>query len=454
MTSRKLVASAAEAIADLEDGLLAVVSGTVVAGAAGAAGPAAGAVAAAIADLWPDLGGPDRWLRSAARVALERQPLASWRERARAERDPLARGEALLAWMRVADAAERPDVVRAVLAGEPTAGEAETLLVLRVLAIALARGTDMASADLERLQGLVDRVDRQFGGPLDSRLGGQPAAAVQREIVELLVAARCHHAVERLLDRLDRADSQEDQIHCVHALARWAGPWNVAEHRRLLAWFTRARNFRGGHLLPKILARMQEDVLRTVGDEERPALAAELAALDAPADAPAVSAAPPRPLVRAWTAADLEPELSRALAPRDAAAGRRALAAASCLACHRFGGAGSAVGPDLSAVGRRFDLRTLVASILEPSQVVDPKYHGTTWVLASGRSLTGRAAQVNAQEITIEVDPLTGRMEKVPRDEIESAHPSAVSPMPAGLVDVLTLDEILDLLALLRAGAG
>jgi putative heme-binding domain-containing protein len=112
------------------------------------------------------------------------------------------------------------------------------------------------------------------------------------------------------------------------------------------------------------------------------------------------------------------------------------------------------VGPDLSAVGRRFDLRTLVASILEPSQVVDPKYHGTTWVLASGRSLTGRAAQVNAQEITIEVDPLTGRTEKVPRDEIESAHPSAVSPMPAGLVDVLTLDEILDLLALLRAGAG
>ena len=146
---------------------------------------------------------------------------------------------------------------------------------------------------------------------------------------------------------------------------------------------------------------MQEDVLRTVGDEERPALAAELAALDASADAPAVSAAPPRPFVRRWTAADLEPELSQALAPRDAAAGRRALAAASCLACHRFGGAGSAVGPDLSAVGRRFDLRTLVVSILEPSQVVDPKYHGTTWVLASGRSLTGRAAQVNAQEITI-----------------------------------------------------
>lgn len=402
-----------------------------------------------IDDLWPDLGAGDRFLRFAARVALERQPVELWRERAAREPDPLRRGEAMLAWMRVAGPAARPDVVRGVLDGaaaaaEVTAGfppEPETLLLLRPLAIGLARGIDLPEADRERLRGLVDRLD------------GHPAPAVQREIVELLVAVRGERAVGRLLDRLDRADTQEDQIHIVHALARWPGPWTVAEHRRLLAWLVRARSFRGGHLLPKIIARLEDDIRRTITEEEKPALAEEFAALESRATA---DSRPPEPtqFVRHWTAAEIEPLLPQAELPRAKGAGRRALARARCLACHTFGGSGSAVGPDLTAVGRRFDGRALLESILEPSRVVDPKYHSTTYLLASGRAVTGRAAMVNAREIVVEVDPLTGRAERITRDEIESSHPSAVSPMPAGLLDVLSLDEILDLLALLRTGAG
>jgi putative heme-binding domain-containing protein len=407
----------------------------------------AAAVPGAIDDLWPDLGSADRWLRFAARLGLERQPLEQWRERARSERHALRRGEALLAWMRIAEPAERPEVVRVLLDGAASAAadaapppEAETLLLLRPLAIALARGVELPPAEMARLRGLLDRLD------------GHPAPAVQREICELLVAARADRAVGRLLERLDRAVAQEEQIHVVHALARWPGPWTAADHRRLLAWFVRARSFRGGHLLAKILARLEDDIRATITEDERPTLAAELAALAAPAAAAAP--AEPAPFVRQWTAAEIEAAVAGDGAVRDAAAGRRALARARCLACHSFGGVGTAVGPDLTAVGRRFDARALLESILEPSRVVDPKYHATTWVLASGRSLTGRAAMVNAREIVVEVDPLSGRAEKIPRDEIESSHPSPVSPMPAGLLDVLGIDEILDLLAVLRAGPG
>jgi putative heme-binding domain-containing protein len=130
----------------------------------------------------------------------------------------------------------------------------------------------------------------------------------------------------------------------------------------------------------------------------------------------------------------------------------RALAAAECLQCHRFGGAGSSIGPDLSAVGRRFDPLAILESILEPSKVVDPKYHATTWVLADGRVVTGRASMVNDREIAVETDALTGAVVKLARADIESSHPSPVSPMPQGLLDTLSRDEILDLVALLRAG--
>jgi putative heme-binding domain-containing protein len=399
----------------------------------------AGPVAGAVDDLWPDLGSADRWLRHAARVALERQPLASWRERARVEPDALRRGEAILAWARMADAEDRDDVVRAVLAAPAASDETVVLLGLRALAIAIARGVDLG-ADAAAVHARLASFD------------GHPAATVQRELVELLVATRAPGTVAAVLRRLDRAPGQEEQIHCVHALVRWEGPWSAVERRRILRWFADARGFTGGHLLPKILARMQDDFIAGLSADERGLLAPELVALDAPAAPADLPAETTRPVVRRWAVADLAPHLGAIDGVRDPARARTALAAGQCLKCHKLGGAGSAVGPDLSAVGRRFDLRSIAESIIEPSKIVDPKYHATTFELASGRVVTGRSARVSSQEIEVEVDPLRGRTEKIARADIEATHPSTVSPMPQGLLDTLSLDEILDLLAAVRAG--
>lgn len=406
-------------------------------------GPVAGDEQAVIQNVWPELGSIDRWLRTAARVALERQPLAAWRDKVRAESDPLRRGEGLLAWVRMAPAEERAKVFRETLAGPMGESEPAMLLHLRVLSIALARGVELPTDDLARIHHLLTRLD------------GHPSATVGREVVELLIATGAPAAIEKVIGRLDRATSQEDQIHCVHALVRSNGPWTVAQHRRLLEWFGTARRFRGGHLLGQIIGRMQADLVKTIRDDEKPDLVEALALLQKPADeGEPVAASPSRPLVKRWTQADLEPHLDEVLSPRDAEAGARALAAAQCLKCHRIGTSGSSIGPDLSAIGKRFDTRAIVESILDPSKVVDPKYHATTWVLADGRVVTGRANMVNAREIGIEVNALTGESLKISREEIESSQPANVSPMPQGLLDTLTLDEILDLLALLRAGAG
>ena len=395
---------------------------------------------ATVAALWPDLSAEDRWLRFAARAVLERQPLDAWRDRAAAERHPLARGEALLARARMAPVGERGDVVRAVLAGPIGEGEAEVLLALRALAILMARGVGPAEAWEAGIGSLLDRLDRH------------PSAAVQREVAELLVASRHPQAMKRVLARLDRAASREEEIHCVHALVRFPGPWTLAAHRRLLGWFAAARSWHGGHLLPQIVARMQADLVATVADDERAELAAELTALERP-PAEEAAARPARPVVRRWTLDEVSGALGAgAVDSRERNAGLAALAAAECLKCHRFGDSGSSIGPDLSALGKRFDARAIVESILEPSRVVDPKYHATTWVLADGRAVTGRAAMVNATEIAVETDVLTGARVTLARSEIESSHPSAVSPMPQGLLDTLSLDEILDLVALLRAG--
>ncbi|NBV46693.1 MAG: hypothetical protein EBR86_13920 [Planctomycetia bacterium] len=397
----------------------------------------------AVDALWADLGSSDRWLRGAARVALEHQPLAAWRSRVDAENDPLRRATALLAWIRVApDAAARGEVLAAWRARPVVGDETTTLCLLRVLAIALARGVPLDDQQRAALVAAVRGID------------AAPLSAIDRQRAELLVALADPGAVELILGRLRADASQEDQIQLVHALVRHPGPWTGPQREAVLRWFVAARRFTGGHLLPKVLGQMTDDFLASLTAAEREVLAEPLAALTLPAgDAPTAEPAPVRPFVRHWTVDDVGAALA-GMADRDPAAGRRALAAGQCLKCHRFAGTGTAIGPDLSAVGGRFDRRTLAESIIDPGRVVDPKYQVTTWVLADGRAITGRAAQVGAAEITVETDPLRGAVTKIVRAEIESAHPAAVSPMPSGLLDTLTLDEILDLVALLAPAAA
>jgi len=60
---------------------------------------------------------------------------------------------------------------------------------------------------------------------------------------------------------------------------------------------------------------------------------------------------------------------------------------------------------------------------------------------------------VNSRELTVEVDPITAETIVVDRSRIEQSLPTARSPMPEGLLDRFTADEILDLVAALSNAA-
>lgn len=398
------------------------------------------AAAGSVDRLWQFLGSEDRWLRSAARVGLENQPTDRWTKRIFDEQDPLRRATALLAWVRVAPAEQRPAIVETLCREPLPASEAALLTSLRALSIALVRETPLSDALRASVMERLSAAD-----PASS-------TAVRRELSELFVAVRAADALDRVLPWLAGSPSQEDQIHYVHALIRHRGPWTLSQRRQVLSWFRAARKFTGGHLFPTVLGHMHEDLLATLSDAERTELADLLTPLTEPLAE--VEAVPARPIIQRWTLEELTPQLSQAASKRNWESAQRALAAASCLKCHRLGNSGAAIGPDLTSVGKRFDLRTIAESILEPSKVVDAKYHATIWELASGRVVTGRALQVSGQEITIEINPLTKESTKISRADIESSRPAAISPMPQGLLDTLTLDEVLDLLAYLRAGGN
>jgi putative heme-binding domain-containing protein len=121
---------------------------------------------------------------------------------------------------------------------------------------------------------------------------------------------------------------------------------------------------------------------------------------------------------------------------------------AQCAKCHRFDGKGESFGPDLTTANSRFSRKELLESIVFPSHVISSQYAGKTVRTADGRTITGLVVPGAAGE-TIVVEP-SGDKVTLAEGEIQTTKPSKQSPMPAGLLDALSLEEIADLFAYLQ----
>jgi putative heme-binding domain-containing protein len=384
--------------------------------------------AKAIDVAWPHLASDDSWLRNAARVAVEAQPLEQWRQRAMLEQDPSRAAYALLALARLTPDGEQRDVLTR-LGAIPFEKLSATqgISLLRAYQLSLIR--DKSSVD--KLSLTRQRLEALF-----------PAKTVEQNdlLCELLVDLQSPTVVERTLPLLDAAATPEEKLHYLMCLRLVKAPWTIEQRRAYFVWLQRAEKFPGAHYMPRFIAFIRQDAVATLSDEEKKALGP---ALEAAPTATAV-AAPPRPFVKAWTMADFASENFRT---GDAARGKELFIAAQCAQCHRMNGEGALVGPDLTGVGKRFSKRDLLLSLIEPSRVIDDKYKQKTIITTAGVSLTGQVALDNVAGISLITDPTQPtKMTLVPRATIEEVLPSTVSPMPAGTINVLTKEEILSLL--------
>ena len=71
--------------------------------------------------------------------------------------------------------------------------------------------------------------------------------------------------------------------------------------------------------------------------------------------------------------------------------------------------------------------------------------------MENGEAVDGLAAGVSGSKLQIETNPLTREVVEIDRATIVNAMPSEISPMPPGLINTLNREQILDLLAYLKA---
>jgi putative heme-binding domain-containing protein len=148
-------------------------------------------------------------------------------------------------------------------------------------------------------------------------------------------------------------------------------------------------------------------------------------------------------------ATNLEAWLNRLEGPADTAAGRRIFfhpKLGGCFRCHRVEGRGNEVGPDLTTIGRT-ERKAILESILQPSNLVAPSYQ--TWRIETtdGKVRTGLLVNTYLDEYTYLDDK--GNRFKVNTRDVTESRTLPTSIMPDGLADLMTDQELRDLLAYL-----
>lgn len=159
------------------------------------------------------------------------------------------------------------------------------------------------------------------------------------------------------------------------------------------------------------------------------------------------SMTPTQTFVRDWKMEDLIPGLQK-LGDRSTDDGRAAYRQVGCNQCHRFRGDGGTVGPELDDLARRLPPRDLLESILSPSKVITESYATTEIETKSGDLISGRIEREDERAIVIR-SPLATEGVTVEKSQIRERTLSKTSNMPAGMLNTLTEDQILDLLAYL-----
>lgn len=135
----------------------------------------------------------------------------------------------------------------------------------------------------------------------------------------------------------------------------------------------------------------------------------------------------------------------------DPARGAQVFTQAQCASCHRVGTTGETMGPDLTAVARRFQRKEILESIVYPSHVISDQYASQV-VVAGGKSYAGLASQAGDGTVTVLLS--TGQKVELSQGEIDEIQPSNVSAMPTGLLNPLTLEQVADLFAYLNAAGS
>jgi putative heme-binding domain-containing protein len=413
----------------------------------------------AVTQAWTYLSDDDRFIRTAARTAIEHQPVAEWSELALSEPDASRRVEAVLALARVtgvcpqhrADEAEavvvdselRDRMLAALLEISPKdLNPSQELTRQRAIQVILSR---FGRPDDDVIQGLIAYLDPMF--PADS-------ADLNWLLCETLAWLQSPAVAAKAMALIEAAPTQEEQMQYARSIRMVTAGWTPQLREAYFEWFLQAANYRGGASFSKFIEFIRNDAVESLSEAEKESMADLLAKKPVRKSVlENLGAIFEGRAERQWTLDELSAAAETGLRSRNYESGQRMFAATGCYACHRFGNQGGMTGPDLTSAGRRYSPHDLLDQVLNPSKVINDQFSAITVVTEEGKVHTGVVVNLSGDTFTLNTD-LTdpNKRVRIDRKEIDELVVSKTSPMPVGLLNRLTEEEILDLIAYVISG--
>ncbi len=431
----------------------------------------------AVSASWSFLDHPDRHIRYAARIAIEHQPLESWITNLWTEDDPVKMTQGAIAYARSGGEIGKRITTKLTSINYKKLSDEDRIAWARSIALLLARN-DYPSGNI--VQSIINKVNPLYPAT-DSKLnrilseimiylnapeGVQKTMALldaqekdattsHPEILSKKLLERSEQYGPQIADMLDNMPPTE-AIYYVTVLSHAKEGWTKELRTNYFSWFDKALRKKGGVSYKAFLDNIRAQALTHVPDAEKDYFN-QLAGFYSPMTAMANLPKPIGPgknynmydLGRIATWGDDKIKNYE----RDYAAGFRAYQAALCSSCHRMNGEGGASGPDLSNINTRFNKNEIVTAILNPHETISDQYSFTSFNLKDGSRRVGRVVNESDDNYTIFQSPydITATVE-IAKSDITSQEESAISPMPAKLLNPLNEDEVLDLMVYLLAG--
>lgn len=413
--------------------------------------------------IWSNLSHQDRFLRYAARVALEAQPVDAWRNKLADESNPTAIIAATVALARQGDAEDQKLALEALSKCDFAELDLDQKLAwVRALQLTFIR---LGEPDEATKLALCEVLDPHFPAESDD---------LNRELVQLLVYLNSSDVVGETLALLQTPSRQQredlsdliarnrgyggaiaammanqpdaQQIYYAFVLRNASAGWTIPLREAYFRWFDKARTWSGGNSYQGFLTNIDREAFDGATEAER--LAVEALG----ARKPFTMSARPEPIGpgKVWSVDAILEASGGRLRRRNYENGKRAFAAASCILCHRFAGDGGATGPDLTQAAGRFGLKEMAEAIVLPNLAISDQYRASRILTVSGQLITGRVVSENKTHYVVLTDPQdSSKVIDLAKEDVEQMDASPVSLMPASLLDPLNQDEVLDMIAYL-----
>jgi putative heme-binding domain-containing protein len=430
-----------------------------------------------IGEIWEHLNHEDRYIRYAARIALEHQPVESWIALFRQEKESGTLIQAGIALARQGGQDQLPLLLDQLNSMELIGlKDEQRISLLRNYGLAFIRmGAPPENYRRKTIQSL-----QQYYPHADTH--------INRELSQLLLFLRAEGVVPQLVDLLDKHTENKTQAsemlldEAVTYRSEQYGPairevlenmppseaiwyglllshaeegWTDSLRERYFSWFYEVLGASGGmsfkaymenvrlQAMNHVPNRLKDQMLEISGNYSPSTIIADLPQPIGPGgqyDAPALQEI-------IW--GDAMDPYKGSLAD-----GKRAYEAALCVVCHRMNGEGGATGPDLSQVHTKFGSYDLLFAIFSPNDAITDQYAFSLFHLNDGKMLAGRVLSEEGDSIVLAPNPLNPSYSmSFGKDIIVKRELSPISPMPPGLLNRLNEQEIADLFAYLMSGA-